>query len=83
MALPAGLFGADGAGIIEAVLAALFAFLAWWIRDQSAHIRTRMEQMDAERWALRADVERLKAQLDDVRSNQPYHGRQPRDSFNP
>jgi cell division protein FtsB len=83
MAFFAGLLGPETSGIVEAVMAGLFTFLAWWMRDQSAHIRTRLEQMDAERWAIRADVERLKAQLDDLRSHQDRRGRPPRASLDP
>jgi cell division protein FtsB len=79
----AGVLGPEASGVIEAVIAGLFTFLAWWMRDQSAHIRTRLEQMDAERWAIRADLERLAAQVDDLRSHQRPHGRPPRASLDP
>jgi hypothetical protein len=63
----AGLIDGSTPAAFEAILAALFAFLAWWIRDMSIHTRGRLEKMDAERWALRADVNRLMGELDDLR----------------
>jgi hypothetical protein len=63
----AGLIDGSTPAAFEAILAALFAFLAWWIRDMSIHTRTRLEKMDSERWALRADVNRLMGELEDTR----------------